>query len=246
MDNLRSLPADSTRWGVLELVGSLPMPGRRYTATGERGQARGLKHHELQVRAVPIPPMLVAILRTHVRQFGLTGTDPLFLLDGQVITPEQVSVVWATILEALDGVIPDLPERFVTYDLRHARVSHVLASGEVDDGAAAAMFGHTITTMRETYQGVITAGADLLHEDLGRYRDQIVPPSHRRTRGPAPSDMTAALAVTGRLHAFAAAGHPIPPDQLGTELAALTAALLTPARTPLEGPDAWSLDWATT
>lgn len=245
VDSVHALPEDAARWGVIELVGSLPMPGRRYTATGERGHARGLKHHELQVRPVPIPPLLVAILRTHVHQFRLGGTDPLFLLNGKVLTPEQVSAVWASILHLLDGAVPDLPDELAPYDLRHARVSHVLATGEVDDATAAAMFGHTITTMRETYQGVITAGADLLHEDLDRFRDQIVPPSHRRPRGPAPTDLAAALAASGRLSALAATGQPITPDQMGAELAALTAALFT-RTTSVPGPEGWGLDWATT
>jgi integrase len=63
------LPA--TGWGRLVLTRSLPETGSRWTDSGSTHEQRGLKLRPLaEVRTVPIPPILVKILREHIAEFG--------------------------------------------------------------------------------------------------------------------------------------------------------------------------------
>lgn len=62
-------------WGVLMLGESRPAAGKRWTDSGEVHDRRGLKHRGAKdVRPVPIPPVLVRILRAHLDKYG-TGPD---------------------------------------------------------------------------------------------------------------------------------------------------------------------------
>jgi integrase len=59
-------------WGRLTLVKNRPQAGRRWTDSGEVHDDRGLKHRaDDEPREVPIPPYLVAILREHIKRFGV-------------------------------------------------------------------------------------------------------------------------------------------------------------------------------
>jgi integrase len=60
-----TLPAQG--WGELALGESRPAAGKRWTDSGEVHDRRGLKHRGAKdVRIVPIPPVLVDILREHL------------------------------------------------------------------------------------------------------------------------------------------------------------------------------------
>ncbi|MEU5776193.1 site-specific integrase [Streptomyces venezuelae] len=62
-------------WGVLTLRETRPVSGKTWTDSGERHDKRGLKMRDPETdRPVPIPPVLVAMLQAHVKEFG-TATD---------------------------------------------------------------------------------------------------------------------------------------------------------------------------
>jgi integrase len=68
-----------TGWGTVTLAKSRPEVNTKWTDTGDAHEERGLKHRaEDDVRPVPIPPVLVRILREHIRGFGVAPDGRLF------------------------------------------------------------------------------------------------------------------------------------------------------------------------
>ncbi|WP_181387205.1 site-specific integrase [Streptomyces sp. Act143] len=66
-------------WGVLTLRETRPVSGKKWTDSGERHDKRGLKMRDPAAdRPVPIPPVLVAMLRAHVKEFGTAADGRLF------------------------------------------------------------------------------------------------------------------------------------------------------------------------
>ena len=66
-------------WGTLTLRETRPISGKKWTDSGERHDRRGLKAREPgSDRPVPIPPVLVALLRAHVKEFGTAKDGRLF------------------------------------------------------------------------------------------------------------------------------------------------------------------------
>lgn len=64
----------SEGWGRLDLSGARPQAGSGWTDDGKPYEKRGLKHRARHtVRPVPIPPVLVAVLRSHIDRFGTSG-----------------------------------------------------------------------------------------------------------------------------------------------------------------------------
>ncbi|MBR7671975.1 integrase [Streptomyces daliensis] len=74
-------------WGVLTLKETRPVSGKKWTDSGERHDKRGLKMRDPEKdRPVPIPPVLVAMLRAHVKEFGTAE-------DGRVFQNERGGLV---------------------------------------------------------------------------------------------------------------------------------------------------------
>ncbi|MGX6743682.1 site-specific integrase [Streptomyces peucetius] len=68
-----------TGWGMLTLRETRPVSGKQWTDSGERHDRRGLKAREATTdRPVPIPPVLVAILQTHLKAFGTAKEGRVF------------------------------------------------------------------------------------------------------------------------------------------------------------------------
>ncbi|MEU2868620.1 site-specific integrase [Streptomyces olivoreticuli] len=66
-------------WGVLTLHETRPVSGKKWTDSGERHDRRGLKSREKgRARRVPIPPVLVAMLRAHLEEFGTAPDGRVF------------------------------------------------------------------------------------------------------------------------------------------------------------------------
>ena len=58
--------------GRLDLTTSEPRAGQSWTNNGGPRDERGLKHRSTaEVRSVPIPPVLVSILRDHIDTYGV-------------------------------------------------------------------------------------------------------------------------------------------------------------------------------
>lgn len=68
-----------TGWGTLTLRETRPISGKSWTDSGDRHDRRGLKSREPgEDRPVPIPPVLVAMLRAHLKEFGTAKDGRLF------------------------------------------------------------------------------------------------------------------------------------------------------------------------
>ncbi|MCL3998002.1 tyrosine-type recombinase/integrase [Streptomyces lavenduligriseus] len=66
-------------WGMVTLRETRPVSGKKWTDSGQRHDKRGLKMRDPEVdRPVPIPPVLVAMLRAHVKEFGTAADGRLF------------------------------------------------------------------------------------------------------------------------------------------------------------------------
>jgi hypothetical protein len=79
-----------TGWGWLTLEKSRPEVNRRWTDTSSAHDERGLRYRAVtEIRRVPIPPELVAILREHIDTFG---TAP----DSRIFASERAHVVAST------------------------------------------------------------------------------------------------------------------------------------------------------
>lgn len=66
-------------WGSALLHRTRPSVGKQWTDSGETHDDRGLKNRQTEdVRRVPIPPHLVAVLREHMATFGTADDGRLF------------------------------------------------------------------------------------------------------------------------------------------------------------------------
>lgn len=142
-------------WGRLTLARSLPSVGSIYTDDGATHDDKGLKRRAAgDVRPVPIPPELVAILREHLDEFGTADDGRLFATStGGVISASAVSRIWedARMLGLSPGQqISPLAGR--PYDLRHACATLLLNSG-VPPKEVARRLGHSVDVLWKVYAG---------------------------------------------------------------------------------------------
>ncbi len=104
------------------------------------------------MRVVPIPPVLVKILREHIAEFGTAEDGRLFQTErGKVLGSTTYGRVWAE-ARAL-GLSPDRiasPVARRPYDLRHAAVSLWLNSG-VPATEVARRAGHSVDVLLKVY-----------------------------------------------------------------------------------------------
>ncbi|MEV5745785.1 tyrosine-type recombinase/integrase [Microbispora rosea] len=140
-------------WGMLTLEKARPQANKRYTDSGEAHDERGLKHRaERETRPIPIPPVLVAILREHMKRYGVADDGRLFrTAKGRPYTASAISRIWQ---EARAIAFP--PEQAASplaarpYDLRHAAVSLWLNAG-VPATEVAQRAGHSVDVLLRVY-----------------------------------------------------------------------------------------------
>ena len=66
-------------WGMLRLAAATPRTAAAWTGTGASHERRGLKHRpDGAIRMVPVPPVLVAMLRAHHAAYGTASDGRLF------------------------------------------------------------------------------------------------------------------------------------------------------------------------
>lgn len=119
---------------------------------------KGLKQRaEDEIRPVPIPPVLVAMLREHIREFsGRNAGGRVFGNErGGLIAASTYSRVWqeARVLALPPGRVDSLLAA-VPYDLRHAGVSLGLRSTR-DPALVAERADHSVEIMMSTYSWVL-------------------------------------------------------------------------------------------
>ena len=66
-------------WGRIDLAASAARAGKDWTDDGTARQARGLKHRaQHETRSIPIPPVLVQLLRNHLKRYGTAPDGRIF------------------------------------------------------------------------------------------------------------------------------------------------------------------------
>ncbi|MEU2722734.1 tyrosine-type recombinase/integrase [Streptomyces smyrnaeus] len=144
-------------WGVLTLKETRPVAGKSWTDSGERHDRRGLKSREEgKTRRVPIPPVLVAMLRDHLKEFG---TAP----DGRVFHNERGGLLgsssyWRVWKEARPLAFP--PDKVASplgekpYDGRATCITDWLRAG-LPVAEVARRAGNSPEVIHRRYAGVI-------------------------------------------------------------------------------------------
>jgi hypothetical protein len=119
-------------WGRIDLAASAARAGKDWTDDGTARQARGLKHRaQHETRSIPIPPVLVQLLRSHLKRYGTAPDGRLFrTVRGGLIQDSAYSAVWQEArAAALTPAQHASPLARRPYDLRHAGVSLALNAG---------------------------------------------------------------------------------------------------------------------
>ncbi|MFD8562131.1 tyrosine-type recombinase/integrase [Streptosporangium canum] len=141
-------------WGELHFAKAAPFAGREWTDDGALREERSLKHRaDGHARPVPVPPMLVRILRAHLAApYGRTADGRLFSgVRGGELPSITYRRVWAKARRgALAPEETDSPLARRVYDLRHACVSTWLNAG-VPPTQVAEWAGHSVEVLLRTY-----------------------------------------------------------------------------------------------
>jgi len=129
---------------------------------------RGLKHRPENVRRfVPIPPMLVGILREHLAQYGIGLDGRMFYSStGRVVGASTYSRVWQQ--ARVYGLLPgqgNSPLAGRPYDLRHAAVSLWL-NGGVPPTEVAERAGHPVDVLLKVYAKCIYGQRDAINTKI--------------------------------------------------------------------------------
>jgi integrase len=158
----------SRGWGRIDLAASEPRAGRDWTDHGTARQARGLKHRAAgEMRSIPIPPALVALLRTHLKTYGTTPDGRLFrTARGGALQDSAYSAVWQAARTAVFTPAQHAsPLARRPYDLRHAAVSLWLNSG-VPATEVARRAGHSVAVLLKVYAHCIDGQADTVNKRI--------------------------------------------------------------------------------
>lgn len=160
-------------WGQILLSETAPTAGSAWTDSGERRDHRQLKQRGAgEVRHVPCPPPLTALLRTHIEKYGVAPDGRLFRgLHGHEVPDHTIARVWD---RARRAALTDQEYASVLarrpYDLRHACVSTWLAAG-VPSTQVAEWAGHSVNVLHQIYAKVIAGMEDHALERIERALD---------------------------------------------------------------------------
>jgi integrase len=155
-------------WGTVTLARSRPEANLRWTDTGDAHEERGLKHRaEDDVRPVPIPPVLVRILREHIQAFGTTADGRLFRSErDKPVASTSYTEVWKEArLLALTPEQVASPMAGRPYDLRHAAVSLWL-NGGVAPTEIAQRAGHSVEVLLRVYAKCVSGQEEIANRRI--------------------------------------------------------------------------------
>jgi integrase len=157
-------------WGRLDLADTEPRAGRNWTDNGAARDQRGLKHRSADdVRPVPIPPVLVSILRDHLEAFGAGPDGRVFRSSNEGPLQETAyGKVWREARKAAltpGQVASPLARR--PYDLRHASASLMLNAG-VPSTEVARRLGHSVAMLLKRYANCIDGQQTAANERIAR------------------------------------------------------------------------------
>ncbi|MFI1029262.1 tyrosine-type recombinase/integrase [Streptomyces sp. NPDC020951] len=153
-------PESADHWGELLLAESRPEVGGGWTDDGASYETRGLKRRARKAtRPVPIPPVLVRMLREHMSAHGTAPDGRLFRAarGGRVRSTEYCDLWDAARIAVLSKEDAASPLAEVPYSLRHAGVSLWIKSG-VDPVEVARRAGHSIAVLFRFYAKILQGG----------------------------------------------------------------------------------------
>jgi integrase len=160
------LPAKG--WGTITLSKSRPEVNTKWSDTGDAHEERGLKHRaEDDVRPVPIPPVLVKILRAHIDNYGVTLDGRLFRSErGKPVASTAYTEVWQKARRlALTPEQVASPMAGRPYDLRHAAVSLWL-NGGVAPTEIAQRAGHSVEVLLRVYAKCVSGQEEIANRRI--------------------------------------------------------------------------------
>jgi integrase len=158
------LPAHG--WGKLILTGACPRTGSAWTSTGTSHEPRGQHHPDGAIRIVPIPPILAALLRRHLRRFGTTPDGRLFRgTHGGMLSESVYGRTWHTARDALGPALAATVLARRAYDLRHAALSFWLnATGAPAE--VAARTGNSVRVVHTVYTHCLHGQQDVVSQQI--------------------------------------------------------------------------------
>ncbi|WP_241564470.1 tyrosine-type recombinase/integrase [Nonomuraea polychroma] len=150
---LRNCTLPESGWGLIVLEKARPQGTKRWTNSGETHESRGLKHRaDKETREIPSPPVLVAMLREHITEYGTAKDGRIFRTgSGGSYSSSAYSYVWQEARKLAltpEQVSSSLAAR--PYDLRHAAVSLWLNAG-VPAPEVAKRAGHSVDVLLRVY-----------------------------------------------------------------------------------------------
>ncbi|MEV5607132.1 tyrosine-type recombinase/integrase [Streptomyces sp. NPDC052225] len=167
-------PESVREWGELLLGESRPEVGGGWTDDGTSYEKRGLKRRKRgATRSVPIPPVLVHLLREHIARYGTADDGRLFRASrgGRLNSTEYCAVWDRARAAALSPSEAKSALAAVPYSLRHAGVSLWIKSG-VDPAEVAARAGHSITVLYRFYAKILKGGQEHSNDLISRALDE--------------------------------------------------------------------------
>jgi hypothetical protein len=156
-------------WGRLHLDIAEPHAGKEWTDTGANRDRRQLKQRERgEVRTVPCPPDLTALLWQHIRLFGYGDGGRLFRgeRNGDELPKLTITRSWKRARQAtFTTELAASPLAATPYDLRHAAVSTWLAGG-VPPTHVAEWAGQSVEILFRIYAKCLDRGQAELHRRI--------------------------------------------------------------------------------
>jgi integrase len=161
-------------WGRIDLAASRPCAGTGWTDDGASREERGLKHRAPgETRSIPIPPVLVTMLRAHITRYGTSPEGYLFrTARGGPLNDTGWGEVWQRARPlALSPAQQASPLARRPYDLRHAAVSLWLNAG-VPATEVARRAGHGIAVLLKVYANCIDGQAGAANKRINDALDE--------------------------------------------------------------------------
>jgi integrase len=163
----RNLSLPRRGWGELHVERAEPYAGKEWTDSGRSRDLRPLKQRARgEVRMVPCPPELTALLHAHVQEFGVQPDGRLFVGERNVgeLPTMTIGRVWRRARQAVfTAEVAASPLAKTPYDLRHAAVSTWL-NGGVPPTTVAEWAGHSVEVLLRIYAKCLDGGDALIRQ----------------------------------------------------------------------------------
>lgn len=157
-------------WGLIILEKARPQANKRWTNSGQTHEPRSLKHRaQKETREIPIPPVLVVILREHIKEYGTADDGRLFRTSkGKPYSASAYSRVWQeTRALVFTKAQMSSPLAARPYDLRHAALSLWLNAG-VASTEVAMRAGNSVEVLHRVYAKCLDGQRNTVNGKIGR------------------------------------------------------------------------------